>query len=107
MNVCNDTEMLRKVRAIGVWENEGGASGPDCLDEQFGRRIEADRSWTVYHVFTGVPAHGDGRTTTGLSRLEATDRMFSLNRRGNDGRHKDRDTTRARSTQSTMEDCLS
>ncbi|WP_328600487.1 hypothetical protein [Mesorhizobium xinjiangense] len=103
VNVCNDTERLRNVRAIGIWENEGGAPGRDCLDEQYARRIEADRCWTVYHVFTGVPAQVDGQTTTGLSRLEATDRMFSLNRRGNDGRH----TTRARSTLSKIEDSLS
>ena len=63
--------------------------GRDSMDHQYGRRIEADRSWTVYHVFTGVPAHADGQTMTGLSRSDATDGMLSLNRR-NDGRRKDR-----------------
>ena len=42
--------------AIDIWENEGGAPGRDSMDHQYGRRIETDRSWTVYHVFTGVPA---------------------------------------------------
>ena len=51
------------------------------LDRQYGRRIEADRSWTVYHVFTGVPAHADGQIMTGLSRSDATDGMLSLNGR--------------------------
>ncbi len=104
MNVCNDTERLRNVRAIGVWGDEGGAPGPDCPDDQYGRRIEADRSWTVYHVFTGVPAQVNGQTTTGLSCPDATDIMLSLNCRGNDGRHKDWDTTRARSALSAIED---
>lgn len=51
------------------------------VDHQYGRRIETDRSWTVYHVFTGVPADSDAGATTGLNRAEATDRMTSLNRR--------------------------
>lgn len=49
-------------------------------DHQYGRRIETDRSWTVYHVFTGVPADANAGATTGLNRAEATDRMMSLNR---------------------------
>lgn len=49
-------------------------------DHQYGRRMEVDRSWTVYHVFTGVPADADCGATTGLSRVDATDRMMSLNR---------------------------
>ncbi|WP_157014723.1 hypothetical protein [Mesorhizobium xinjiangense] len=89
MNLCNDTEQMRNVLEIGVWENEGGASGRNALDKQYGRRIEADRSWTVYHVFTGVPGHVDGQTMTGLSQSYATDRMLSLNRR-NQGRRKGR-----------------
>lgn len=38
-----------------------------------------DRSWTVYNVFTGVPADAGCGATTGLSRVDATDRMTSLN----------------------------
>ena len=55
-------------RAIGVWDNEGGASARAPSDEQYGRRIEADRSWTIYHVFTGVPASREGLEMIGLSR---------------------------------------
>lgn len=65
--------------AIGVWENEGGAPGPETLVYQFGRRVERDRSWTVYHVFTGVPARVEGSTMTGLSRSKASERMSALN----------------------------
>jgi hypothetical protein len=53
----------------------------DFMDHQFGRRIETDRSWSVYHVFTGVPAHADGQAMIGLSRSDATECMLSLNRR--------------------------
>lgn len=77
----NALERKRQAAAIGVWENEGGATGPGSMDHQYGRRIETDRTWTVYHVFTGVPAHGSGRAMIGLSRSDATDRMMSLNLR--------------------------
>lgn len=53
----------------------------DALDEQYGRRVEADRSWTVYHVFTGVPARFGGDAMVGLTRSAATSGMLSLNRR--------------------------
>lgn len=52
---------------------------------QYGPRIEADRSWTVYHVFTGVPADSNAGATMGLNRAEATDRMMTLNRRDDEG----------------------
>ncbi|TWG90299.1 hypothetical protein L598_000700000550 [Mesorhizobium sp. J18] len=67
--------------AIAVWENEGGAT-----DDQYGRRIESDRSWTIYNVFTGVPADIGGLTMTGLSKPEATDGMLSLNLRNEERR---------------------
>jgi hypothetical protein len=67
--------------AIAVWDNEGGARGNDSMDHHYGRRVEADCSWTVYHVYTGVPAHVTGSAMTGLSRIEATSRMLFLNRR--------------------------
>ncbi len=47
----------------------------------YGRRIEMDRSWTVYNVFSGVPADIGQGLMTGLSRADATDKMMSLNRR--------------------------
>lgn len=82
----NEAEHARDVLAIGGWQGMGGATRRDCLDGQFGRRIEADRSWTVYHVFSGVPVDADGQTMTGLSRRDATHGMLSLHNR-NDERH--------------------
>lgn len=79
MNARRNGTAERHSLAIGVWENEGGAS--DGTDRQYGRRIEADKTWTIYHVFTGVPAHAAGQIMTGLSRSTATDGMVSLNRR--------------------------
>jgi hypothetical protein len=32
-----------------------------------------DRSWTIYHVFPGIPARVDGSALTDLSRSAATD----------------------------------
>jgi len=80
------TERERHDRAIGDWDNEGGASVRTAGDEQYGRRIEADRSWTIYHVFTGIPARREGLEMIGLSRSVATDGMLSLNRRNEVGR---------------------
>ena len=84
MNAHNDHVERKQnaaASAIDVWENEGGAHGHGALDHHYGRRVEVDRSWTVYHVFTGVPARIGGNTMTGLSRMAATDNMLSLNRR--------------------------
>ena len=77
--------------AISVWENEGGSRALDTPDGQLGRCVELDRSWTVYHVFTGVPARVDGSALTDLSRSAATDGMLSLNRR-NVKRRNERNT---------------
>ncbi|MCM2291942.1 hypothetical protein NAC44_06315 [Allorhizobium sp. BGMRC 0089] len=73
--------IIRKLRsaAISVWENEGGAPGPSTDENQFGRRIELDRSWTVYHVYSGAPAIIDGQHLTGLNKASATHGMLSLN----------------------------
>jgi hypothetical protein len=46
---------------------------------QFGRRIEADGSWTIYHVFTGTPAHIGSWTMTGLNRRNAEKALTILN----------------------------
>jgi len=89
MSAHDETELGRRAYAIGVWENEGGAPTPDTPDDQFGRRVEVDRSWTVYHVFTGVPARVDGAAMTDLSWSAATDGMLSLNLR-NVERRKER-----------------
>jgi hypothetical protein len=56
-----------------------GVLGHDFRDRQYGRRVEADRSWIVYHVFTGIPAHVDGVFLVGLTRAHATRSMLGLN----------------------------
>ena len=70
-------------------ENAGGAQACDFGNHQYGRRVEADHSWTVYYVFTGIPAHVNGASMIGLSRTEATKTMLSLNF-CNSGRRKER-----------------
>ena len=77
----NETELDRRALAISVWENEGGARASDTPNDQFGRRVEMDRSWTIYHVFTSVPARVDGSALSGLSRSAATQGVLSLNLR--------------------------
>lgn len=67
-------------------ENAGGVQACDFGDHQYGRRVEADRSWTVYHVFTGIPAHVNGASMIGLSCSEATKSMLSLNFCGSERR---------------------
>ena len=71
----------RQAAATRAGEGASGESGRDATGHQYGRRIEADRSWTVYHVFTGVPAHAEDRSMIGLSRSDATESMLSLNHR--------------------------
>jgi len=87
VNACgnNPTDTARNARAPRA--DAGGAPACDFRDHQYGRRVEADRSWTVYHVFTGIPAHVDGTFMTGLTRAEATRRMLALNLR-NTGRQR-------------------
>ena len=77
----NGNERSRTALALSAWENEGGAPAHRSSDHQYGRRIEADRSWTVYHVFTGVPARIGSDVMKGLSRSDATGSMLCLNLR--------------------------
>lgn len=82
MNVDrNDAERRQNAAATSISESDGGVLDDDFMDHQYGRRIEADRSWTVYHVFTGIPADVDGEVMIGLSCQAATDSMLSLNGR--------------------------
>lgn len=81
MQHSEETERKRTAAAISIWENEGGAPGQDSMRHHYGRRIEADRSWTIYHVFTGIPARFGADAMTGLSRLDATRGMLRLNLR--------------------------
>ncbi|MEP9373295.1 hypothetical protein [Mesorhizobium sp. KR1-2] len=74
-------ESSRDAMDISAWENEGGALAQHSIHHNYDRRVEMDGSWTIYHVFTGVPAVLDGRAMTGLRRAEATTMMINLNAR--------------------------
>lgn len=81
MNRISSVQVGRESVAIDTWENEGGATVREGAHHQFGRRVEMDGSWTIYHVFSGVPAYFGGRASMGLSLSDATLGMISLNRR--------------------------
>ena len=57
---------------ISIWENEGGALDRCDMNHHYGRRIEPDGSWTIYHVFTGAPAELEGWSMAGLGETDAT-----------------------------------
>jgi hypothetical protein len=63
---------------ISVWENEGGALDRSNISHLYGRRIEPDGSWTIYHVFTGAPADVGSRPMAGLGETDATTTMIIL-----------------------------
>ena len=85
----NQTDLQRNTTAIAIWEKEGGAPDRDLTNHLYGRRVEVDRSWTVYHVFTGVAARVGNDDLIGLSRSQATSSMMSLNLRNAES-HKQR-----------------
>ncbi|WP_245464749.1 MULTISPECIES: hypothetical protein [unclassified Mesorhizobium] len=95
MNASNHpTHVARNAWAHPGREDAGGAQACAFRDHQYGRRVEPDRSWTVYHVFTGIPAYVDGAFMIGLSRSEANESMLSLNLR-NSERRKERIAARS------------
>lgn len=103
MQHLKDTEQKRIAAAISVWENEGGAPCQDSMHHQYGRRIEADRSWTIYHVFTGVPARFGCDAMIGLSRLDATKGMLHLNLRNAERRRERVDLSSLKAVPKTAE----
>jgi hypothetical protein len=84
----NKTDVRRHTLAIDAWENEGGAPARDSMDSHYGRRVEADGSWSIYHVFTGVLADIGSRSLTGLTRSGSGEVMMSLNRRNEERRRQ-------------------
>jgi hypothetical protein len=52
-------------------DSAGGVAARDEMHNDYGRRVEQDGSWTIYHVFTGVPAHFGAREMTGMSASES------------------------------------
>lgn len=75
-----DAEMNHHVSTTSMRKDDNGAIAQQAVDSDYGRRIEFDHSWTVYHVFSGEPACIDGVVLTGLPRLSATSKMLRLNR---------------------------
>ena len=80
MNGNNDKcRQNRDAVEISIWENEGGALDCSDMNHDYGRRIEPDGSWTIFHVFTEAPADMGSRSMAGLSKTDATTRMIVLN----------------------------
>ena len=80
----NDNIHHEKLNAteLGSWENEGGAlARDDDMSHYYGRRVEPNKSWTIYHVFSGAPAELEGWSMAGLGETEATSTMIFLNAR--------------------------
>jgi hypothetical protein len=67
------------IRAIEMWDDEGGAPAQDSMHSEYGKRIEADGSWTIYHVFTGSPATIDGNLMQGMTAKNALSQMTKNN----------------------------
>lgn len=64
---------------LGVWDDLSAAANLPDSEGYLGRRIEADGSWTMYHVFTGVPARINSRIMVGLTKAQATATMVRRN----------------------------
>lgn len=60
-------------------EGKGEAPEHDSIYSDYGRRIESNRSWTIYHVFSGIPAVVGGTVLTGLDASGSMERMMALN----------------------------
>jgi hypothetical protein len=67
------------VRALATWDDEGGRPSLDSMHSEYGKRIELDGSWTIYHVFTGGPATIDGDLMQGMNARNALDQMTKNN----------------------------
>ncbi|MGF6175158.1 hypothetical protein [Ensifer sp. 4252] len=66
-------------RTIIRWRNEGRAPHDVLGRYQFGRRVEVDGSWTIYHVFSGKPAQVGAWKMIGLNRQNAHQALDVLN----------------------------
>ncbi|MEY9166150.1 hypothetical protein ABIE78_004269 [Sinorhizobium fredii] len=65
--------------AISVWESEGGAPNRSGRRYQYGRRFEGNRTYTIYHVFTGEAAEIGLWRMVGLSPRNAARALRILN----------------------------
>ena len=91
----NAHEIGRYAPADSRQENRSKATCHDTIDYQYGRRVERDGSWSIYHVFTGIPVKIQGLVMTGMSLGRATEGMLSLNRQ-NEARRREHGRSLAR-----------
>ena len=66
-------------RALENWDDEGGAPAQDSMHSEYGKRIESDGSWTIYHVFSGIPATIGGNLMQDMNANDALDQMTKTN----------------------------
>lgn len=83
--------MAKERKRSNRHRSSGNDDRADSMDHHYGLRVEVDRSWTVYHVFTGVPAEVKGHVMVGLGQAVATSSMLSMNLR-NASRRRERIT---------------
>lgn len=55
------------------------SSAPSFLSAEYGRRVEADRTWSIIHIFTGEVARHEGWPMKGLTSKGATRILRTLN----------------------------
>lgn len=60
-------------------ESQNKAIPADSMYNFYGRRVERDGTWTIHHVFSGIPADIGGVRMTGLSKNKVTDAMLWIN----------------------------
>ncbi|WP_150497784.1 hypothetical protein [Roseibium aquae] len=61
--------------ALEKWGDEGGAPAQDSMHSEYGKRIETDGTWTIYHVFSGGPATIGGDLMQGMTLKDTLDQM--------------------------------
>ena len=66
-------------RALENWDDEGGAPSQDSMHSEYGKRVETNGSWTIYHVFTGSPATIGGNLMQNMDANDALDQMRKTN----------------------------
>lgn len=82
--LLHDYSQRRREEAADLarWDAEGGAQSASPVHGQYGRRIEADGTWTIYEVFTGREARQRGLMPSGLTKEEALDRLVRFSAGG-------------------------
>ncbi|MBL0375498.1 hypothetical protein JJB09_26170 [Rhizobium sp. KVB221] len=74
---------------LARWENEGGSLR--CAATRgsylFGKRIERDGTWTIHHVFSGVPAQYGTWNMQGLTEQVAKRALRTINTPSISGEH--------------------